>query len=257
MKIIGYNLNGIRSAMNKGLTQWLEEENPDILCINETKAQPDQIDASIYEHLGYKGYWFSAQKKGYSGVAVYTKIEPTKVTYGCGMKSYDDEGRLIQLDFPEFTLLCCYFPSGSSGDVRQDVKYQFLEDLYPYFNNIKDLSKKVVLIGDFNICHKEIDIHDPKGNKNSSGFLPEERAWMDKFFNSGWHDSFRKFHTEPHQYTWWSFRAGARGNNKGWRIDYQAVSDDLLPHVVGADILPQAMHSDHCPTVLYLDFNKK
>jgi exodeoxyribonuclease III len=254
MKIIGYNLNGIRSAINKGLTQWLEEENPDILCINETKAQPDQVDHAIFEHLGYKGYWFSAQKKGYSGVAVYTKIEPTNVVQGCGIEEYDNEGRLIQLDFPMFTLICSYFPSGTAGDVRQDFKYQYLRDMFVYLNSLKEKHKKVVLVGDINICHKAIDIHDPKGNKNSSGFLPEEREWMDTFFASGWHDSFRIFHQEPHQYTWWSNRAGARGNNKGWRIDYQAVSDDLLPHVVGADILPEVVHSDHCPTVLQLKF---
>lgn len=250
MKIISYNVNGIRAAINKGFVDWLKEENPDIIGLQEVKAQENQIDKSMFEDLGYELYWYPAIKKGYSGVAILSKIKPQNVAYGMGLPVYDDEGRMIRLDFDQFSFTSAYFPSGTTGDIRQDFKYQFLDDIYHY---TQDLTKKIpnlIISGDYNICHKAIDIHNPISNKNSSGFLPEERAWMDKFTQSGFVDSFRKFNENPHQYTWWSYRANARVKNLGWRIDYHMVNQPFEDKIVGAGILPDIYHSDHCPIVL-------
>ena len=251
MKIISYNVNGIRSAISKGLLEWVSAYNADIYCFQETKAHEIDIDKESFEKLGYHTYFFSAQKKGYSGVGVITKLKPINVIYGNGMEKADFEGRVIQLEFENFTLLNTYFPSGSSGDERQAYKMEFLSD---YLKLLHSKLKIVPLIiaGDYNICHQAIDIHDPKGNKNSSGFLPEERAWMDDFFGCGMVDSFRVINPHPHQYSWWSFRANARSNNKGWRIDYINVSNSLKEKIIDAAILPDVKHSDHCPVMLEL-----
>ncbi len=252
MKLIGYNVNGIRAAMNKGLLDWLRAENPDIFCLNEIKATVDQIDTEAFEALGYYHYWYSATKKGYSGTAILSKRKPNHVQYGCGKELYDNEGRVMRVDFDELSVVCNYFPSGSS-DVRQGIKIKFLDDILPYYQQVKNDIKNLVIIGDFNICHRPIDIHDPKGNKNTSGFLIEEREWMDRFFDAGFTDSYRYLHPDlAHQYTWWSYRANARYNNKGWRIDYQAVSETLKSKIIGAGCMPDVLHSDHCPTWLEL-----
>lgn len=254
MKIVSYNVNGIRSALSKGLLTWLENEQADVVCFQELKASLGDIDTAAFEQLGYSCYWYPAQKKGYSGVGVITRIQPDDVRYGCGLAQADAEGRVLQLNFGKFHLVNTYFPSGSSGDERQAYKMEFLDDYLDLFAKQHQLKRdNLIIAGDYNICHKEIDIHDPKGNKNSSGFLPEERAWMDQFFEAGMVDSFRVLNPEPHQYTWWSFRANARNNNKGWRIDYINVSEPLKAAIRNSSITPEAKHSDHCPVRLELD----
>lgn len=254
MKIVSYNVNGIRSALSKGLLSWLEQENADIVCFQELKASLGDIDTAAFEQLGYTCYWYPAEKKGYSGVGVITRIQPGEVRYGCGLRQADAEGRVLQLTFDAFHLVNTYFPSGSSGDERQAYKMEFLDDYLDLFGKQYNMKRdKLIIAGDYNICHKEIDIHDPKGNKNSSGFLPEERAWMDRFFDVGMADSFRLINPNPHEYTWWSFRANARNNNKGWRIDYINVSDALKSSVQHARLSPDARHSDHCPVSLELN----
>lgn len=250
MKLISYNVNGIRSAISKGFVDWLRSENPDIIGLQEIKAQEKDIDASIFKDLGYELYWFPAAKKGYSGVAIFTKTKPKCVSYGMGINKYDDEGRMIQADFEDFSFISTYFPSGTTGDVRQDFKYEFLDDLFGYMQDLKAENSKLILSGDYNICHKPIDIHNPISNKNSSGFLPEERAWMDKFTDLGFIDTFRHFNSNPHQYTWWSFRANSRAKNLGWRIDYHMATKELQNKLKSAVILPHIQHSDHCPIVL-------
>lgn len=251
MRIISYNVNGIRAAINKGFVEWLKTDPADIICIQETKAVKENIDHSVFNALGYSDFWFSAQKKGYSGVAVFSKIAPDNIIYGTGHQTSDDEGRVIQLDFGDIRLINAYFPSGTSGDERQNYKYEWLDDFFDYLKKLRKQIPNLILCGDYNIAHKEIDIHDPKGNKKSSGFLPEERAWMDKYFDSKWIDSFRVFHPEPHRYSWWSQRfPSVRLNNKGWRIDYINVTESLRNRLVDADIFPDVKHSDHCPVYI-------
>lgn len=253
MTIISYNLNGIRSALNKGLAEWLGEVNPDIFCVQETKAQADQVDPGVFEALGFKSYWHSAEKKGYSGVATFTKHEPDQVVIGCGIEKYDQEGRIIRTDFGDWSLLNCYFPSGTTGGPRQDFKMEFLDDFYDWITELRKERPKMIVVGDYNIAHTEQDIHNPKGNKNSSGFLPEERAWLSKWYENGFTDAFRYLHPDKTEYSWWSFRANARANNKGWRIDYQSVTDNLKSEIREAYHLNDAVHSDHCP--VYLNIN--
>lgn len=254
MKIITYNVNGLRSVLSKGFTDWLATEQPDVLCLQETKAQPDQIPTLEFEALGYRSYFFSARKKGYSGVAILTKINPDNIVYGMGMPQYDDEGRFIRADFGDLSIISAYHPSGTTGDERQSFKMKWLEDFQLYVNNLKQSHPLLVLCGDYNICHHPIDIHDPVRNATSSGFLPEEREWMSRFLEDGYIDTFRFFHEgEPHHYTWWSFRANARANNKGWRIDYCMVTKSVEPRLQAAYILPDIRYSDHCPAVLELN----
>ncbi len=252
MRIVTYNLNGIRAAMTKGLVEWVASQNLDIVCFQETKAQPDQVDMSEFEALGYQHYWHSAQKKGYSGVCTLTRQTPDDIIEGCGIEAYDYEGRIIRTDFGDMTLLNCYFPSGTTGDIRQDFKMVFLEDFFDWVQDLRRTRPNIILAGDYNIAHCEIDIHDPKGNKKSSGFLPEERAWMDKLLAAGFTDAYRKLNPTTVQYSWWTFRAGARANNKGWRIDYQTTCGNLTDRLKFATQIPQAMHSDHCPVLLEL-----
>jgi exodeoxyribonuclease-3 len=253
MRIISYNVNGIRAAINKGFLDWLKTNPADVICVQETKALKDNVDISLFNQLGYNDYWFSAQKKGYSGVAVFTKIKPDHTEFGTGHKVSDDEGRVLQLDFGDTRLINAYFPSGTSGEERQNFKYVWLDEFYTYLEKLKKKHPKLILCGDYNIAHKEIDIHDPKGNKNSSGFLPAEREWMTKFFDSGWVDTFRVFHPEPHRYSWWSQRfPTVRAQNKGWRIDYINVTENLKSSLKDADIFPDIKHSDHCPVYLEL-----
>jgi exodeoxyribonuclease-3 len=250
MKIVTYNVNGIRAAMSKGLIDWISQVSPDVLCVQEIKANPDQVGVFEFEELGYHHYWYPAQKKGYSGVAIFTKQKPKHIEYGCGIKEYDDEGRILRIDFEEFSVMSVYHPSGSSGDLRQAFKMEWLGAFLNYINQLKATYPNLVICGDFNICHKAIDIHNPKSNANTSGFLPEEREWMEQFINSGFVDSFRYFNQEPHQYSWWSYRAGSRAKNLGWRIDYNFVTDNLKNRISRSVILPSAIHSDHCPVLL-------
>lgn len=254
MKIVTYNVNGIRAAMKKGFLEWLKEESPDVVCIQETKAQGDQIPVLDFTEAGYFTYSFSAQKKGYSGVAILCKQEPDHVEYGIGIEKYDLEGRFMRADFGDISVVSVYHPSGSSGELRQAFKMQWLAD---FTNSIQDLRKarpKLVIAGDYNICHEAIDIHNPVGNKNSSGFLPEEREWMTQFLNLGFIDSFRRLNKDPHHYTWWSYRANARNNNKGWRIDYTMLTENLSDNLKASGIMPDAKQSDHCPTWVELVF---
>ncbi len=250
MKIITYNVNGLRAAVTKGLPDWIKAEQPDVLCIQETKLQPEQFPAEAFEGLGYNVYLYSAQKKGYSGVAILTKKEPDHVEYGMGMEQYDNEGRFIRADFGDLSIVSVYHPSGTSGDERQDFKMVWLEDFQRYVENLKQSRRKLILCGDYNICHEPIDIHDPKGNAKNSGFLPEEREWMSRFLDAGYIDTFRYLHPDKQQYTWWSYRFNSRSKNKGWRIDYCMVTELMKPMIKEAYILNEAVHSDHCPAVL-------
>lgn len=252
MKIITYNVNGIRAAIQKGFFGWMKEADPDILLLQETKAQPEQIPVMEFEMMGYRTFWHSAQKKGYSGVAILTKKEPDKVITGMGMKLYDDEGRFLRADYGDLSIISVYHPSGSSGEDRQDFKMKWLADFHLYVNDLKKERPNLVISGDYNICHQPVDIHDPIRNATSSGFLPKEREWMSKFLESGFIDTFRYFNKEPHHYTWWSYRVDARSRNLGWRIDYNMVTDSLKDRLQGAAIMPEAVHSDHCPAVLEL-----
>ena len=252
MKILSYNVNGLRAAIRKGFNEWLKKENPDIICLQEIKVTPDQIDELYYVNLGYQTYWMPAQKKGYSGVAVFSKIQPDKVVYGCGISKYDEEGRMLRLDFDTFSVMSVYFPSGSSGDHRQAVKMEWLADFMKYIQKLRKEIPNLIMSGDFNICHKPIDIHNPVSNKKSSGFLPEERDWFSEFIDSGFIDTFRYFNDKPHHYSWWSYRNNVREANKGWRIDYHISSASMEPRLKGASILPKVVHSDHCPVVLEL-----
>lgn len=250
MKLISYNVNGIRSAINKGFVEWLKEENPDIIGLQEIKAQEKDIDVTIFQDLGYESYWYPAVKRGYSGVAIFSKVKPKSVKYGIGLNHYDDEGRIIQADFQDFSFISSYFPSGTTGDIRQDFKYGFLDDVFGYMQDLRRDNPTLILSGDYNICHRPIDIHNPISNRNSSGFLPDERAWMDRFTESGFIDTFRYFNPNPHHYTWWSFRANSRSKNLGWRIDYHMATRELQDRLKNAAILPNVKHSDHCPIVL-------
>ena len=252
MKIISYNVNGIRAALNKGFKEWLEKESPDILCIQELKALPEQV-INFYSDLGYHMYWENAEKKGYSGVAILSKETPLHVEYGCGNSFYDNEGRVIRVDFKDLSVMSVYMPSGTSGDIRQDFKYKWLDFFFDYALELKKSIPNLIISGDYNIAHKEIDIHNPVSNKNSSGFLPEERAWLTKYLDAGFIDTFREYNKEPHQYSWWSYRANSRANNKGWRIDYHMATAELKERLTNAYILPDVKHSDHCPIVVEID----
>jgi len=254
MKIISYNVNGIRSAISKNWLQWLQASEADIVCLQEIKVQVDQIPMEIkmIEDLGYYHYWYPAQKKGYSGVAILSKKKPNHVEYGCGHELFDYEGRMIRADFDDLSVISVYLPSGTTGDERQNVKYEFMDYFEQYTRELSWKYPSLIVSGDYNICHRPIDIHNPKSNANSSGFLPEEREWMEKILNDTFIDSFRYFNNEPHQYTWWSFRAGSRDKNLGWRIDYHLVTKELEKRLKRAAILSEAKHSDHCPILLEL-----
>jgi exodeoxyribonuclease-3 len=241
--------------MKKGLTEWLQQANPDIICLQETKAMEDQVAVEEIEKAGYPfHYWFSAQKKGYSGVAVFCKKEPKHIEYGTGIETMDFEGRNLRVDFDEVSVMSLYLPSGTNL-ARLEFKLNYMAQFQEYINELKKTIPNLVICGDYNICHEAIDIHNPVSNKNSSGFLPVERDWIGNFINSGFIDSFRYLNKEPHHYTWWSYRANSRANNKGWRIDYHMVSKPLQENIKRAIILPDAKHSDHCPLMLELDFN--
>lgn len=247
MKIISYNVNGIRAALRKDFLEWLKAASPDVLCLQEIKATPEQFDPSVFEDLGYyHNYWYPAQKKGYSGVAVLCKQKPKDIAFGTGIEYMDAEGRNLRVDFENVSVMSLYLPSGTNPE-RLAFKFTYMDDFQTYINTLKQSHPNLVICGDYNICHEAIDIHDPVRNAKVSGFLPEERAWLDAFIQQGFTDSFRHLNSDPHHYSWWSYRANARANNKGWRIDYAMVSEPLIKHIERAFILPQAVHSDHCP----------
>ena len=259
MKIISYNVNGIRAALNKGFIDWLKAANPDVLCLQEIKAFKEQLDLSVFEEAGYNyNYWFSAQKKGYSGVAILSKVEPKHIEYGTGIESMDFEGRNLRVDFPArsaggdgVSVMSLYLPSGTN-DARLNHKLEYMDMFHDYVNNLKKEIPNLVICGDYNICHEEIDIHNPK-MKGVSGFLPVEREWIGDFIDSGFIDSFRYLNPEKQQYSWWSYRANARANNKGWRLDYAMVSKPLQENIKRAVILTEAVHSDHCPILVEIE----
>lgn len=253
MRIISYNVNGIRAAITKGFLEWLQQANPDVICLQEIKATEDQIPTQDITAAGYPyQYYFSANKKGYSGVAILSKTEPKKILYGTGIESMDFEGRNLRADFDGISVMSLYLPSGTNID-RLSHKFNYMDEFQNYINKLKVEIPNLVICGDYNICHQAIDIHDPIRNANVSGFLPNERNWLDLFMNAGFIDSFRHFNKDPHHYSWWSYRAGARGNNKGWRIDYNLVSESLKDRMTRAVILPEAKHSDHCPILVEIE----
>ncbi|MGY8923884.1 MAG: exodeoxyribonuclease III [Flavobacteriales bacterium] len=252
MKIFSYNVNGIRAAIKKGFLEWLNEYGPDIICIQEIKANTDQLDLDLFSKIGYKyNYWFSAQKKGYSGVAVLSKHKPISVCYGTGIEHMDFEGRNLRLDFEKFSVMSLYLPSGTNIQ-RLGYKFKYMEEFYNYILELKKSIPNLIICGDYNICHEIIDIHDPIRNVKISGFLPEERSWITNFMNLGFIDSFRYLNPDPNSYSWWSYRANSRANNKGWRIDYNMVSENLKSNIKSSYILDQIYHSDHCPVAVEL-----
>ncbi|WP_299578485.1 exodeoxyribonuclease III [uncultured Sunxiuqinia sp.] len=252
-RILSYNVNGIRAAIKRGFQDWLVNEAPDIICLQETKAQPGQMEEETFQSLGYQIYAHSAVKKGYSGVAILCKEKPDHVEYGMNNPKYDVEGRVIRADFGDLSVLSAYFPSGTTGGPRQDYKMDFLADFQAYLNELRKERPNLVVSGDYNICRLWIDIHNPEKQQNTSGFLPEEREWFQQFVDDGYCDSFREIVSEPDQYSWWSYRAGSRARNKGWRIDYHMVTEPLKSKVKGAGILADVVHSDHCPVWVELD----
>ena len=252
MKIISYNVNGIRAAINKGFIEWLQSANPDVICLQEIKAMEEQLDLDLFKDAGYHyNYWFSAQKKGYSGVAVLCKTKPKHVEYGTGIESMDFEGRNLRVDYDNLSIMSMYLPSGTNA-ARLEHKFDYMDLIQKYLNKLTETLPNLVVCGDYNICHEEIDIHNPK-MKGVSGFLPEEREWLGDFIDSGFIDSFRHLNPERQEYSWWSYRANARANNKGWRLDYAMVSQPLQQKIKRAVILPEAKHSDHCPILVEIE----
>ncbi|MEO5647103.1 MAG: exodeoxyribonuclease III [Chitinophagaceae bacterium] len=253
MRIISYNVNGVRAAINKGLIDWLKTDPADVICLQETKASQENVADQLFHEAGYPyHYWYSAQKKGYSGVAVFSKIKPAEIQYGTGHEVSDSEGRVLQLQFGKVRLINAYFPSGTTGEIRQTYKYQWLNEMFDYLGELQEKYPKIVICGDYNIAHKEIDLFSPKTNQKTSGFLPDERLWMDKLLENGFIDGFRHINKEPQQYSWWSQRfPTVREQNKGWRLDYINVTKNLAKNILDAKILCDVKHSDHCP--VYLD----
>ena len=250
MKIISYNVNGIRAAFTKDFLGWLNLENPDVICIQESKAGTDQIDIESLEKAGYYSTWHSAQKKGYSGVGIASKIAPKHIEIGCGIESYDNEGRIMRADFEDFSVLSVYVPSASNIN-RLEFKMQFCHDFLVYIKELQNKIPNLIICGDFNICHEAIDIHNPKGLANTSGFLPMEREWMNNFMKDcNLTDSFREINPNSQQFSWWSYRANSRANNKGWRLDYHFVTKELAKKIKSAEILREVKHSDHCPVLV-------
>jgi exodeoxyribonuclease-3 len=253
MKIVSYNVNGIRAALNKGFVDWLKATDPDVICLQEIKAMEEQLNLDVFTEAGYNyNYWFSAQKKGYSGVAILCKTKPNHIEFGTGIESMDFEGRNLRVDYDAVSVMSMYLPSGTNDD-RLAHKFEYMDLIYQYLHNLQKEKPNLVVCGDYNICHEEIDIHNPKGLSNTSGFLPVERQWIGAFIDNGFIDSFRHFNKEPDNYTWWSYRANSRNNNKGWRLDYGMVSAPLLDRLKRSVILSEAKHSDHCPILLEIE----
>jgi exodeoxyribonuclease-3 len=251
--MLSWNVNGIRAAAKKGFMEWMKQEKADIICIQETKARVEQVIEELAEPKGYCAYWSSAEKKGYSGTLTYTREKPKKVLYGMGEPRFDSEGRMVVCEYPDFVLFNVYFPNGKKNDERLKYKLDFYDLFLDVVDAYKAKGKGVVICGDLNTAHKEIDLARPKENENSSGFLPIEREWIDKFLSHGYVDSFREFNEKPGQYSWWDYKTRARDRNIGWRLDYFFVSSDLIPILKDAFIEKRVMGSDHCPVGIILD----
>ena len=247
LKLLSWNVNGIRAAQKKGFLEWLEKESPDIICVQETKAHIEQLSKELINPNGYKTYWSSGEKKGYSGVATFTKLEPASVETGFGVKKFDSEGRILITNYKDFILFNIYFPNGQRDEERLKYKLGFYDEFLKYVDDLKKKDKKIVICGDVNTAHKEIDLARPKENENSSGFLPVERKWIDKFVEHGYIDTFRHFNKDGGNYTYWDQITRARERNVGWRIDYFFISPNLLSNLKKAFIMPEVMGSDHCP----------
>ncbi len=247
LKLLCWNVNGIRAVKNKGFLEWLHKESPDVLCLQETKAHPEQLDKDLLEPEGYQAYWNHPERKGYGGVATFTREKPLRVQYDFGAVKLDLEGRVIVTEHPGFILFNIYFPNGKQGEERLRYKLDFYDVFLQFADSLKAKREKLVICGDVNTAHNEIDLARPKENSKVSGFLPVERAWMDKFTSHGYVDTFRHFNNEANHYTWWDLKTGARERNVGWRLDYFFVSENLLPSVTRAFIMPEVMGSDHCP----------
>ncbi|MBK9254838.1 MAG: exodeoxyribonuclease III [Saprospiraceae bacterium] len=255
-KIASYNINGLRSAIANGFWDWLPGQGYDVICFQEIKSSENQIDTSVIESMGYHHFWHSAEKKGYSGVATFCKVKPDYVHIGMDNSRYDVEGRVLRTDFGDLTVLNCYFPSGSSSEERHQFKMEFLSDFEPYIQKLSTERPNLIITGDYNIVHKGLDIHNPDRKDNPSGYRPDERAWMDQWFDKmGFTDAFRYKHPTEKEYSWWSFRAGSKKKNLGWRIDYISLSQHLLPHLKEAGHRPDVLFSDHCPVEVVLDLN--
>jgi exodeoxyribonuclease-3 len=252
MKLISWNVNGIRAAQKGGFQQWFMDQAADVVCIQESKARPEQLDESMLHPNGYHSYWHSAEKPGYSGVAIYSKREPLEVQTGIGIPEIDREGRVIIAEYPELTLINSYFPNSQRDHARLDYKLMFCAKMLEYCDSLRKKGKKVALCGDFNIAHRAIDLKNPKSNENNAGFLPEERAWMDQFTGHGYVDAFRHFNQEPGHYTWWSYRPGVREKNIGWRLDYFVVNPEWKDRLKSTEHQPHVRGSDHCPVRLVL-----
>ncbi|MDR1894900.1 MAG: exodeoxyribonuclease III [Spirochaetales bacterium] len=249
---ISWNVNGIRSCAEKGLFEFLQKERPHFLCLQETKAQPEQLSPAFTAPPGYRAGFASAKRRGYSGVAIYFREDfPAPLSLEpLGVEEFDEEGRTLIAEYPEFTLICAYFPNSQSEGKRLDYKLRFCEAILTRCTEIVRAGGHVILCGDYNIAHKSIDLAHPKANEGNPGYLPEERAWMDKWTQSGYVDIFRSFCSEPRRYTWWSYRSNARANNVGWRIDYFCCDQGLFPRIKEALILPEITGSDHCPVLI-------
>jgi exodeoxyribonuclease-3 len=252
VKLLCWNVNGIRAVSKKGFQEWLDEVSPDILCLQETKAHFEQLSEDLQEPRGYYTYWNYPERKGYSGVAIFTREEPLRIQYGFGVAGFHSEGRVLIAQYPKFILLNIYFPNGKKDETRLKYKMDFYDVFLEFVEALKPKYENLIICGDFNTAHKEIDLARPKENQKISGFLPEERAWIDKFVGHGYVDAFRHFHKEPGQYTWWDLKTGARERNVGWRLDYFFVTEALLPSVSEAFIMPDMMGSDHCPVGISL-----
>ena len=249
--IASWNVNGIRAAEKKGLFEWFKSAQPDVLCLQETKAQPEQLSEQCISQDGYKSHWSSAQKKGYAGVAVYTKKDPEEINR-FDIQEFDDEGRVLIIEYPELTIVNTYFPNSQRGGARLDYKLAFCEAIFERCSKMTKKKRNFVLCGDFNIAHKPIDLTHPKANEKTAGYLPEERSWMDSFVEAGFIDTFRMFNKEPNNYTWWSQRTNAREKNVGWRLDYHCIPPFFSDKVKKSVILSDAMGSDHCPVWIEL-----
>ena len=255
MKIYCWNVNGIRAAAQKGYAEWFKSAKPDILCIQETKATADQVDNPVARPEGYHSYWNAAEKKGYSGTVTFSKIKPKRIKYELGLEEFDGEGRVIETEFEDFILFNIYFPNGKRDHSRVTYKLKFCDAVLERCERLRKEGKNLIICGDYNTAHKEIDLKNWKGNQKTTGFLPEERAWIEKFIAHGYIDSFRQFNQEPDNYTWWSYMANARQKNIGWRIDYFFINEEFLPYLKDAYILSEVEGSDHCPIAIEIDSN--
>jgi len=254
LRITTWNVNGLRAALNKGTWEWVKQTNPDVLCLQEIKSRPDQISKEYYDQFdGRTIYWYPAQRPGYSGVATFTNKIPISVDYGIGISEFDSEGRVVQSKYPGFILYNAYFPSGQRGQDRVEYKLQFYAALLENCDRLHKINERLIICGDFNTAHTEIDLRHPKQNKNTSGFLPEERAWIDMYLSHGFVDIYRLLYPDKVEYTWWSYLMNARKNNVGWRLDYFLISESLVPLVREVVIHQDVFGSDHCPVTLVID----